>query len=300
MIFSILKYNKSWIDFFRISISIYCIVSFISFWGDLPNIFFSNAFVKPEIIDILDDSLSPSLYTLYEFLGLSSYNIDFDLFVKVNLYSYLIFLLFLLIGFLNRFSALMVFILNLIITKSMTFYLSGADFFTSMALFYCFIFPNGEYTMDNLLFKRKETNFVSLKWSIRLLQMHMCIIYFFSGINKGIGKNWYNGEAVWKAVSAHNYGGVVNLSEYNLPAFIYIFIGILTLIVETFYPIFVNLKKTRRVWIFLVISMHTSIMLFMGLYFFGTIMIILNLTAYYIPYQNTEFKVNLNIKKLIR
>ena len=121
---------------------------------------------------------------------------------------------------------------------------------------------------------------------------------FFSGLDKSIGINWYNGESVWKAVSGHNYNGIINLVNYNIPSYIYVVIGILTLITEFFYPLFININKTRKLWLTLTIGMHFSIIVFMGLYFFGTLMIILNLAAFYYPYQNSK-ETNLTIQNEI-
>jgi hypothetical protein len=154
-----------------------------------------------------------------------------------------------------------------------------------MSLFYCIIFPIKEYSIDNLFFIKKPVNEISNKWSLILIQLHVSIIYFFSGLDKGIGINWYNGESVWKAVSSHNYNGIINLIDYNIPPFVFAVIGVLTVIVEFFYPVFINIKKTRKLWLTFTIGMHLSIIVFMGLYFFGTIMIILNLSAYYFPFQ---------------
>jgi len=179
----------------------------------------------------------------------------------------------------------------------MNYYLYGADFFASMALFYCIIFPKGKFSIDYYI-RKFEINQISLRWSLRMLQVHLCIIYTFSGIDKGLGINWYNGESIWRAVSAHNYNGLISLSNYELPNFIYASLGIFTLITETFYPIFINYSKTRKLWLVFTISMHVSIIVFMGLYFFGTLMIILNIAAYYIPYlKNSTQKFEQEIEE---
>ena len=276
-----------WTSFFRISIALYCILNLFSFWGDIPNILLENAFIKPEILDLVFDNYSPTLVDLHKFITKYDFNILFDDFVYLVIYAYLFSLGLLLLGAFTRISALLAFLLQIIIIKSMNYYLYGADFFASMALFYCVIFPRGKFSMDYYI-KEFKTNKISLKWSLYLLQAHLCVIYFFSGVGKGIGINWYNGESIWRAVSSHNYNGLISLSEFNLPNFLYAGFGIFTLITETFYPFFINYSKTRKLWLILTVSMHFSIIIFMGLYFFGTLMIILNVSAYYMPYLKNK------------
>ena len=44
--------------------------------------------------------------------------------------------------------------------------------------------------------------------AIRLLQVHMCIIYFFSGIGKAQGELWWNGLAMFMATANLEYQSV--------------------------------------------------------------------------------------------
>ncbi len=39
----------------------------------------------------------------------------------------------------------------------------------------------------------------------RLIQVHMCIIYFFAGTSKLQGEAWWNGQALWRALSNLEY-----------------------------------------------------------------------------------------------
>src|SRR5437762_14164315 len=35
----------------------------------------------------------------------------------------------------------------------------------------------------------------------RVLQLHLCVIYFFSGLTKLLGSGWWNGESLWRALT---------------------------------------------------------------------------------------------------
>src|ERR1041385_5949663 len=63
--------------------------------------------------------------------------------------------------------------------------------------------------------------------------------------------------------------------KYALPV-----LGISICLLEVSYPIFIWIKKTRRVWLICILAMHAAIGLLMGLYLFALVMIVLNLAAF--------------------
>src|SRR5439155_26318436 len=46
---------------------------------------------------------------------------------------------------------------------------------------------------------------VSANIAVRLIQMHMCLIYFFAGTSKLLGAAWWDGTAIWMALANHEY-----------------------------------------------------------------------------------------------
>lgn len=281
------KINIDWLSFFRISVALFSILSLLAFWQDVPKVLYEGAYIKPELLDAMTDKYSPTTYRVYSIVQDYFPSMEFDSMIRIILYVYILSLVFLMMGLFIRVSAVVALLLQMMIYKSMHLYLYGADFFHTMALFYCVIFPKSKFSIDYIIFKFKQ-NPISIKWSLLLLQIHVCIIYFFSGLDKGIGINWWNGESIWKAVNSHDYNGIININSLHLPNIIFIFVGIGTVAVEFLYPFFINLKKTRKLWLSLTILMHLSIAVFMGLHFFAMLMIILNLSAFYFPYTEEE------------
>ena len=41
--------------------------------------------------------------------------------------------------------------------------------------------------------------------ALRLINVHMCVIYFFAGISKLQGESWWTGEAIWRAMANLEY-----------------------------------------------------------------------------------------------
>ena len=44
--------------------------------------------------------------------------------------------------------------------------------------------------------------------AMRLINVHMCVIYFFAGISKLQGESWWTGEAMWRALSNLEYQSI--------------------------------------------------------------------------------------------
>ena len=113
----------------------------------------------------------------------------------------------------------------------------------------------------------------------RVLQVHMCLIYFFGGITKCLGSGWWNGANIWRALTRPPFNivppEILVRWKYFLPV-----LGISICLIETGYPVFIWLKKTRMIWLICVLGMHIAIGLTMGMYLFALIMIILNAAAF--------------------
>lgn len=106
---------------------------------------------------------------------------------------------------------------------------------------------------------------------IRLIQIQMAVLYFFSSIDKLQGKMWWSGDALWVAVSNFEFNNIpidwlanhywlVNLLTYA------------TLIIEMGYFFLIWDKRTRPYFLAGAFFLHIGIALFMGLYFFATVM----------------------------
>ena len=108
---------------------------------------------------------------------------------------------------------------------------------------------------------------------IRLLQLHLCIIYLNAGLAKTFGSHWWNGEATWRSFTQFQFNPFDLTFLYKVP-FILKFSGWMVMFVETFYPFFIWHRSTSRVFLMGIICMHLCIGVFMGLYFFAFIMII--------------------------
>jgi len=274
--------NRLWLVFLRVGISSVAIIHFAALQGDFKDLFSQDSFVSPDIAEALKNHLLPSVYSISH-LTSKIMGIGYHAILLTVRIVYPLALLSLLAGFLTRFSALLCLLLQLLILNSMDLYTYGADVFTTIGLFYCLVFPVGEdISVDCLLFKKPAIT-THLNKFLLIFRVHVCLIYFFSGFEKLLGYTWRNGESIWKMVHAYNVLPSVDL-DFLARTPLFLIAGWLVIALEMLYPLFISITKTRRLWLWLVVTFHVAIAFFMGLYFFSAIMIVFNLAAYYMPY----------------
>lgn len=90
--------------------------------------------------------------------------------------------------------------------------LFGLDQVNAFLTLYCAIGPSGAaLSVDRLLARRRNPSLgaparsVSANVALRLIQVQMCVIYFFAGITKLQGPAWWTGEAMWLAFANAEY-----------------------------------------------------------------------------------------------
>jgi hypothetical protein len=187
---------------------------------------------------------------------------------------------FLLLGLFTRASAIATWFLHLAAVKSAGLVSYGVDNFTTIGLFYLMLSPLPDrFSLDWVWRKSRLQDRQLLGFWRRVLQTHLCFIYFFSGIAKAAGIGWWDGSNVWRALirPPFNFIDPRTLLHWK---FVFPVAGISILILETAYPLFIWPKQTRTLWLALICAMHLGIALTMGMYLFGLVMIILNLAAF--------------------
>src|SRR6185295_12232169 len=105
-------------------------------------------------------------------------------------------LLALALGFHTRVSALLAWGLHLALMTSGFASIYGVDQIANSFLFYLVVFPSGRaWTFDS---RPEQTIPLGC---LRVMQIHLCVIYLAAGLEKATGSAWWNGEAVWQAVT---------------------------------------------------------------------------------------------------
>ncbi len=186
----------------------------------------------------------------------------------------------LLVGLFCRPAAIIAWFLHLCAAESGGLFAYGADSFMTTGLFYLMLSPLPDrYSADQWIVKAKSKDPQFLGFWRRVLQVHLCFVYFFGGLAKCLGNGWWNGSNLWRSLIRPPFNlispDILVRFKYALPV-----LGISICVIEVGYPLFIWMKKTRFVWLVCILGMHVAIGLTMGLYLFALVMIVLNLAAF--------------------
>lgn len=229
-------------------------------------------FVQREVSNILSDPSIPRLYWILDFL--SSRGASENSTLTALGIIYITSLFFLLSGAYTRFWAFIAWFLHWSFLNTGYSGAYGADMYCHFFLFYLIFIPSHKAWSLDCLFKRvNNAPSIEARISLRILQLHMCISYLASGLEKATGEQWWNGEVMWIALNTPGY----SIADFHWLAnwsFIPIISGIVVLAIEIFYCLFIWGKKTRYAWIFLTCLLHLGIAVFLNLPIFGVLMCI--------------------------
>jgi hypothetical protein len=112
--------------------------------------------------------------------------------------------------------------------------------------------------------------------AIRLIQIHLCVVYLFAGLGKCQGETWWNGEAIWGAVASYEYQ-TMDMTWLADHMWLVSIVTMVTLFFEVGYAALIWSKLTRPVMLGLAIPLHLGIGLCMGMMEFGMAMLVANL-----------------------
>jgi hypothetical protein len=275
--------SDMWLACLRVGLGLQVIFYALSLRGDWKDMFGPNAngLVGREIAEAIlstDSVLAPRitwLTTVGSQAGLSE-----EAVLSLAWWLLLIAGGFLLIGLFSRGAAIAAWFIHLCAVGSGELLLYGADSFTSTGLFYLMLAPLPDtYTLDARWRRVRLDDPRLLGLFRRVLQIHLCLVYFFGGIAKSLGSGWWNGASVWRALTRPPFNVI---SPDILVSWRYLFplAGILICVLETGYIFFIWPRKTRLLWLTCTLGVHVGIAITMGMYLFSFVMIVLNIAAF--------------------
>lgn len=197
---------------------------------------------------------------------------------------------FLLMGFFCRPAAILAWFLQLSAVKSGDLVSYGMDNLTTIGLFYLMLAPLPDHYSLGWRWRGPRALATArpsdggqdrhlLGFFRRVLQIHLCLIYFFGGIAKCLGSGWWDGSNLWRALLRPPFNII---APEILIKWKHVFpvAGIAICLLELGYAFFIWPKKTRLIWLMGILGMHLAVGLTMGMYLFSLVMIVLNLAAF--------------------
>jgi hypothetical protein len=156
----------------------------------------------------------------------------------------------------------------------------GADWLAHVFLFYLVWLPSGAaLSLDRLLARVRPGPSQGARLGLRVVQIHLCIVYLTSGVAKARSRAWWSGDAIWRALMSPEYRRF-DFSWLASHPWLAVAAGWGVLLVEIGYAALIWPRFTRRIWVVLTAALHLGIAVFMGLTVFGAIMMVFTVAAF--------------------
>ena len=206
------------------------------------------------------------------------------------------------IGFLTRAFSVLAWFMTLMTAHRMTGMLFGLDQITLMlAMYLCIARSGSVLSVDSWLFQQFGDTYSGHAWlravtglpsvacdstltecwsntfATRLIQLHLCVIYFFGGLGKLRGEMWWDGSAMWYSVASYEYQSMDMTWIGHFPILSSIATH-LTVFWEVSYSAVIWPRWTRNWTLLIALFVHGGIALFLGMVTFGVMMIVANVS----------------------
>lgn len=189
------------------------------------------------------------------------------------------------LGLLRRWSTWIVFVIHMAFMQRNYTVIYGADLITTFWLLYLSL---ADHSRSFSIWKKSPCPVVQNQSDLlssvayRLIQVQLCIVYAYTGLEKLKGPSWWEGTAVWKVLgntqlTPMDFSFLVHM-PWLFPVMTYS-----TLLFEVYFPAAVWYKPLRPYWLTLGASFHLIAALTMKLHFFSALMV-----AAYIPFIPSE------------
>lgn len=190
----------------------------------------------------------------------------------------------LMLGLFSRVTAVLTFLAVVSYANRVPSALFGLDQINGLLALYLTLGPSGaHFSLDRLLARWRGQGplppaapSVGANLGVRMIQVHMCIVYLFAGLGKLTGEAWWDGRAMWLSVANLEYQSLDMTWIANWPILVS-FLTHATIAWEVSYAALIWPRLTRPIMIALAISVHLGIAIALGMKTFGLVMLIANM-----------------------
>lgn len=185
------------------------------------------------------------------------------------------------LGFATRVTSILSFLITISYSQRVPIANFGFDQILGMLCLYLSVGPSGAAVSVDSLIRRwwrgrkglidAPRKFASARVAMRLIQLHLCAIYFWAGFAKLKGPSWWTGEALWRVIANEEYQ-TMDLTWMAWVPWLPFLIAHVTIAWEIFFIVLVWNPKIRPLMLFMGVLMHVGIGAFLGMWTFGLIM----------------------------
>jgi hypothetical protein len=262
----------------RIGLALVLMVQAYLLRHSLLDFFSQQGMIQGPLADYLGAPESPQILWLVSLL--SPFNVGETACLYGTCTAYFVALVCFGLGFYTRASSIAVWFLHWVLLSSGFSTTYGVDIYAHVFLFYLMFMPCGDAcSLDVLSGARTNQPTWMARLGLRVLQLHLCISYLASAIEKGSGVQWWNGEVLWRALNLPVYQQSDLTWLVHFPWLLKLG-GWATLLFEAGYCAFIWPRATRRIWVMAITALHLGIIFFLGLELFGVVMCLLTISVF--------------------
>lgn len=262
----------------RLGVSVLALVQVWILWPYLLQLYGNFGLVQWALTEAANESWMPSIGKLC--LLLQPYGVTSSACVHGVFAVYVLGLAGLALGWKTRVWAVIAWLAHALTMNTGFFSVYGADTMIQICLFYCVCMPVGAaWSLDQWLLRRPVVPTAGTRLALRVLQLHLCLIYLDAGTAKMRSIEWWSGEAIWRALVQPQFA-VFDFTWLARVPVLAMIVCWCVLLIETGYPFLIWPQRTRPLWVAATIGLHLGIGLFMGLWLFASIMIIMTVSAF--------------------
>ena len=157
----------------------------------------------------------------------------------------------------------------------------GLDQINVMLTLYLAIGPSGQaLSLDRLIAggrrgaaSSRPAPSAGANLALRLINVHMCVIYFFAGISKLQGESWWTGEAMWRAFSNFEYQSI-DMTWLAWHPWVLNLVTQVSVLWEVFFCVLIWQPRLRSLMLAVAVVLHVGIGACLGMWTFGLIMLV--------------------------
>ena len=186
------------------------------------------------------------------------------------------------IGLFTRIVSVLAWLIAIAYSHRLIGSLFGLDQINCMLAMYLIVGASGAvYSVDHWLARRRTVGSqpprprIDTNIAVRLIQLHMCVIYLFSAFAKLEGQAWRDGGAIWLAVANLEYQSLDLTWLVRHPMLIALLTHV-TVFWESLYCVLIWPRWSRPVMLLFAVILHGGIAFGLGMITFGTIMLVAN------------------------
>jgi hypothetical protein len=187
-------------------------------------------------------------------------------------------LVFLTVGLCSRLAALVAFAAHIVLIYRNYTVCYGADFISTF-FFFSLIFMQSDRVLSLRAliwgvkpWRNPSVSQILTTMGFRLLQIEMCVMYAYTGLEKMKGPAWWDGTAVWSVIGNPQLL-IVDLSWLKAFPLIIAAMTFLTVLFEIYFSVLVWHPRLRHWVLLLGVGLHFGIAASVGLLFFSAVMV---------------------------